>query len=126
MASAAARAACAAQPGFSEDVQLNATGKLAISCKPAENDGRSAPCIHEAFFSFPAGFEEMGVPELTRRAHWRRIDPFNQCRSRTRDEEWPTAELVERRTPTTKTMADVMALLGRRVVTLVGTSVMLF
>ena len=58
-----ARAACAAQPGFSESVQLNATGKLAISCRPYENDGRSAPCIHEDFFNFPAGFEGMGVAE---------------------------------------------------------------
>ena len=103
-------------------VQLNATeSSPSRAGRTRTTAGR--PCIHEDFFNFPAGFEGMGVADK-RRSDWRRIDPFNQCRSRTRDEHWPTAELIEVRTPSTRTMADVMPLLGRRVVTLVGASVM--
>ena len=118
------RSACASQPGLAEAVQLNATGKLAISCQPPENDGVSAPCIHEAFFNFPWGFERMSNEDMAYHAFWRRIDPFNQCRRRTRDADWPTVEVTLQRTAETKTMKDVMNVLGRRVVTLVGASVM--
>ena len=117
-----ARASCAAQPGFSEWVQFNATAKLAVSCQPLENEGLSAPCLHEPFFHFPAGFERMGTDELAER--WRRIDPFNQCRSRKADADWPTLEVHHTRTAATRTMGDVMRMLGPRNVTLVGASIM--
>lgn len=119
---ATARLACASQQGFSEWVQLNATQKLGVSCQPLENGGLSAPCLHEPFFHFPAGFEQMDADEMA--ARWRRIDPFNQCRSRRTDADWPTLEMHHTRTAATKRMDDVMRTLGRRNVTLVGASVM--
>lgn len=104
-------------------MQLNATSKLAISCEPREADGASAPCIHENFFHFPRGFESMTADSMAFHAQVRRIDPFNQCRRRKLDADWPTLELDLERTAETRTMRDVMALLRGRVVTLIGASV---
>ena len=119
----AARASCASYPGTAESMQLNASGRLGISCEPPENDGISAPCIHEHFFNLPKGFEVMGPSTFAFHSAVRRIDPFNQCRRRLRDEDWPTLELYLERTSETKRMADVMSLLRGRTVTLVGASV---
>ena len=118
----ASRAACAAQRGFNEAVQLNATRKLAISCEPPEGSGLSAPCLHEHFFHFPKGFEHMNAEDMER--SWRRVDPFNQCRTRKTDADWPTVELHHTRTSETKTMGDMMNLLGKRNVTIIGASLM--
>jgi hypothetical protein len=120
---ASARASCALQPGFVESVQLNATGKLAISCEPLEAGGQSAPCIRESFFDFPHGFEHMNAVQIAHHYLPGRIDPFNQCRRRQLDDDWPTLELNLQRSSDTKRMANVMNLLQGRVVTLVGASI---
>ena len=56
----------------------------------------------EPFFHFPAGFEDMDVAVMAE--HLKRIEPFNQCRIRNRDDQWPTVEPHLRRDIDTKTM----------------------
>jgi hypothetical protein len=51
-------------------------------------------------------------------------EALRQCALRTRDTDWPTAELVETRTPTTKVARDVLNVLGKRRMIFIGGSVM--
>ena len=118
-----ARASCSSRRGFSEDVQLAATAphnRLGIACAPAENNFQSAPCILEHFFHYPPGFEEMDGATMA--ASMQKVLPFNQCRQRKRDADWPTVEPYLRRNGV-RDMADVMSLLGKRVVTMIGASI---
>lgn len=123
-----ARRACVSFPGHDEVAQLNATARLAIACEPPEGDARrpAAPCIHEPFFHFARGFEGMDAAEFERKSDKKRngVDPFVQCRMRRvgRDDDWPTVDVDLTRTPTTKTIVDVMALLEKRRVTMIGAS----
>ena len=127
----AQRHQCASRPGFDETAQLNATGQLAIACKP-EASHCAAPCITSAFFYFPLNFDGWHAAALARwwKEHARPpreqrhfTPPFAQCRRRKRDEDWPALEMYERRTPATRTMRDVMSLLGTSRVKIVGASV---
>ena len=98
--------------------------RLAISCQPPEGDGRSSPCIYEPFFHFPRGFESMGQSELAAAYKNPRLgEAYAQCKLRRRDEDWPTLELHLKRTPETKDIRDVLSVLGRRRVTMVGASI---
>ena len=123
-----ARHTCASYSGHDEAVQLNATDRLAISCEPPEGSARNPapPCIHEPFFHFARGFERMTAAELEQSSDRKRngIDPFVQCRIRRvgHDEDWPTVDPDLTRTDATKTMVDVMGLLGKRRVTMIGAS----
>ena len=121
-----ARRTCAALPGHSETVQLSATARLGVSCEPAEGGGSAAPCLHEPFFHFAKGFETMSEQEFAAHSDKKRngIDPFVQCRIRRVgiDSDWPTVDTELERTATTKTIVDVMSLLGERTVTMIGAS----
>lgn len=122
---ASSRASCLSHPGYAEAAQLNATwpnSRLAITCAPAENNFGAPPCIQEHFFHMPKGFEGFSSETLAEHIAHSRVDPFNQCRSRTRDEDWPTTDLHLTRDPSTKTMHDVMQVLGKRIVTMIGAS----
>ena len=122
------RRACAAQPGHDEVVQLNATARIGISCEPAEGDvaNPSPPCLHEPFFHFARGFEGMSAEIMARHSDKRRngIDPYVQCRIRRvgHDEDWPTVDAYHQRRKHTKTIVDIMEILGSRHVTMVGAS----
>lgn len=105
--------------------QINATGgKLGVMCAPPEAEGTAAPCLMESFFHLPEGFEEMDEATLAGRWADKGRDVYGQCRLRTRDADWPTAELFETRTAATKTMRDFSTVLKKRVITFVGASVM--
>ena len=126
MAASTSRRTCAALPGHSETVQLSATARLGVSCEPAEGGGSAAPCLHEPFFHFAKGFETMSEQEFAAHSDKKRngIDPFVQCRIRRVgiDSDWPTVDTELERTATTKTIVDVMSLLGERTVTMIGAS----
>jgi hypothetical protein len=122
-----ARMSCARFQGFAEDVQLSASSphkRLGIACEPHEGNGLSAPCLHEHFFHFPNGFENMDAARMAEALRPEHVDPFVQCRLRTQDEQWPTLELdtALQRTSNTHNMSDVMRLLGSRRVAMVGAS----
>jgi hypothetical protein len=47
---------------------------------------------------------------------------YHQCRKRRADGDWPTVDPFARRTPSIRQASDVMRLLGRRRVTIIGAS----
>ena len=108
---------------LSASSQLSGAGSLLVDC------GRAAgpPCVSPGFFH---ALRDRDRERLTMPHPWMwnhappcsRADLYTQCRQRRRDEAWPE-EPHELRTPATKTVVDLLPLLGDRVVTVVGSSV---
>ena len=93
-------------------MQHNRLG-LMLECDPP---GLTPPCVWEGFLNLPTGFETaLGAQGI----HEERL---LQCRLRKTDDAWPTIDPFARRVASTRTVADVMAVLGDRVVTIVGAS----
>ena len=108
---------------LSASSQLSGAGSLLVDC------GRTArpPCVSPGFFH---ALRDRERERLTMPHPWMwnhaptcsRADLYTQCRQRRRDKAWPE-DPHELRTPATKTVVDLLPLLGDRVVTVVGSSV---
>ena len=94
---------------------------LMLECDPP---GETPPCVMEGLFHLPSGFEKV----LDNRRGVLHEQRYQQCRTRRTDADWPTLDPFAQRSGATRTITDVMRVLGDRVVTIVGasTSIQLF
>lgn len=109
------RKACARVPAFDTRTQLE-SGALRIRCQPS---GAGPPCVLQDFFSLHGDVERQESPRVTYQSR----SALEQCVRRKRDEDWPTVEPHFTRTPDTKTVADVIDIIGDSRVTIVGASI---
>ena len=101
-----ARAACLADPSLQLETQLS-RGELQALCLP--DDRASPPCLGEWLFDIPSG----------NASGWQQ---YAQCEVRRTDAAWPTLEPHLKRTRRTRTMADLVRLVGAARFTIVGSS----
>ena len=114
----AGRHAC---PGWlSHRSQLDGAGELLVQC-----GDRTPPCVAPAFFhATRQGAHDLSMPHPFMWNHappCSRADLYTQCRKRHRDD-WVNDLHQARERSSSRTVEDVLALLGGRTVTVVGSS----